>query len=69
MGKFTDYIDGFADTSSTLAKNELKELIISAKKNESEFVGSQAVNVECWTNWGQRKQGTIKMIELYVVVP
>jgi len=62
MSKFTDYIDGFADKTSTLAKDELKELIISAKK-------VRAVNVECWTNWGQRKQGTIKMIELYVVVP
>jgi hypothetical protein len=49
MSKFTDYIDGFADKSSTLAKEELKELILSAKKDESEFVRLQAVNVEHWT--------------------
>jgi hypothetical protein len=49
MSKFTDYIDGFADKSSTLAKDELKELILSAKKDESEFVGIQAENVERWT--------------------
>ena len=49
MSKFTDYIDGFADKSSTLAKEELKELISSAKKDESEFVRLQAVNVEHWT--------------------
>jgi uncharacterized protein YbaA (DUF1428 family) len=49
MSKFTDYIDGFADKTSTLAKDELKELIISAKKDESEFVRLQAANVECWT--------------------
>jgi hypothetical protein len=49
MSKFTDYIDSFADKTSTLAKDELKELIISAKKDKSEFVRLQAVNVEHWT--------------------
>ena len=49
MSKFTDYIDGLADESATLAKEELKELIISAKNDESEFVRLQAVNVEHWT--------------------
>lgn len=49
MSKFTDYIDGFADKTSTLAKDELKELIILAKKDESEFVRLQAENVERWT--------------------
>ena len=49
MSKFTDYIDGFADTTATLAKDELKELIISAKKDESEFVRLQAENIERWT--------------------
>jgi hypothetical protein len=38
MSKFTDYIDGFADKTSTL--------IISAKKDESEFVRLQAENIE-----------------------
>ncbi len=49
MSKFTDYIDGFADKTSALAKDELKELIISAKKDESEFVRMQAENIERWT--------------------
>ena len=49
MSKFTDYIDGLADTTSMLAKDELKELIISAKKDESEFVRLQAKNIERWT--------------------
>lgn len=49
MSKFTDYIDGFADKTSTLAKDELKELILSAKKDKSEFVRLQAENVERWT--------------------
>jgi hypothetical protein len=49
MSKFTDYIDGYSDKTSMLAKEELKELIISAKKDESEFVRLQAVNVEHWT--------------------
>ncbi len=49
MSKFTEYIDGFADKTSTLAKDELKELIMSAKKDESEFVRLQAVNIEHWT--------------------
>jgi hypothetical protein len=44
MSKFTDYIDGLADTTSMLAKDELKELISSSKKDESEFVRLQAVN-------------------------
>jgi hypothetical protein len=49
MSKFTDYIDGFADKTSTLAKDELKELIILAKKDKSEFVRMQAENIERWT--------------------
>jgi hypothetical protein len=49
MSKFTDYIDGIEDKSSSLAKEELKELILSAKNDESEFVRLQAVNVEHWT--------------------
>ena len=49
MSKFTNYIDGFADKTSTLAKDELKDLIITAKKDESEFVRMQAENVERWT--------------------
>lgn len=49
MSKFTDYIDGFADKTGILAKEELKDLIISAKKDESEFVRLQAENVERWT--------------------
>ena len=48
MSKFTDYIDGLADKNSSLAKEELKELILSAKKDESEFVRLQAVPVEHW---------------------
>ncbi len=49
MSKFTDYIDGIADKNSSLAKAELKELILSAKNDESEFVRLQAVNIEHWT--------------------
>ena len=45
MSKFTDYIDGFTDETSTLAKDELKELIISAKRDESEFVRLQAKQI------------------------
>jgi hypothetical protein len=49
MSKFTDYIDGLADTSATPARDELKELVSSSKKDESEFVRLQAVNIERWT--------------------
>jgi hypothetical protein len=49
MSKFTDYIDSIKDETSTLAKDELKELISSAKNDKSEFVRLQAVNVEHWT--------------------
>lgn len=49
MSKFTDYIDGFSDETSMLAKDELEELIISAKNDKSEFVRVQAENIERWT--------------------
>jgi len=49
MSKFTDYIDGLTDKTSQLAKDELKELILSAKNDSSEFVRLQAVNIEHWT--------------------
>ena len=48
MGKFTDYIDGLQDKAGTLAKDELKELISSAKNDKSEFVRLQAENIEHW---------------------
>jgi hypothetical protein len=48
MSKFTDYIDRFKDETSTQAKKELEELILSAKNDESEFVRLQAVNIEHW---------------------
>jgi hypothetical protein len=49
MSTFSDCIDGFKDDSSTLAKDELKELIGSAKKDESDFVRFQAEDIERWT--------------------
>jgi hypothetical protein len=38
MSKFTAFIDGLADETKTLAKAELKQLIASAKQDESDFV-------------------------------
>ena len=49
MSKFTDFIDALADATGKLAKQELKELIASAKKEESDFVRLQAENLERWT--------------------
>ncbi len=49
MSKFTDYIDGLQDKAGTLAKDELKALINSAKSDQSEFVRKQAENIEHWT--------------------
>ncbi|MEC5385209.1 hypothetical protein VVD49_05710 [Uliginosibacterium sp. H3] len=50
MSKFTDFIDGIADASGKLAKDELKTLIATAKKDKSDFVRLQAENFERWTN-------------------
>lgn len=49
MSKFTDFIDGLVDESSTLAKDELKKLVSEAKKDKSDFVRLQAENIERWT--------------------
>ena len=49
MSKFTDFIDSILDESSKLSKEELKQLISSSKKNESDFVRLQAENFERWT--------------------
>jgi len=49
MSKFTDFIDGILDESGKLAKDELKSLISSSKKDESDFVRLQAENFERWT--------------------
>lgn len=48
MSKFTDFVDGLKDEGGQLAKAELKELIASAKKEESDFVRLQALNLERW---------------------
>ena len=49
MSKFTDFIDGIKDATGKLAKDELKQLIASAKKDESDFVRLQVQNLERWT--------------------
>lgn len=49
MSKFTDFIDGLVDESKKLAKDELKDLVASAKKDKSDFVRLQAENFERWT--------------------
>lgn len=49
MSKFTDFIDGILDESGKLAKEELKQLISSSKKDKSDFVRLQAENLERWT--------------------
>lgn len=49
MSKFTDFIDSIKDQAGTLAKDELKDLIATAKKDESDFVRLQAENLERWT--------------------
>jgi len=49
MSKFTDFIDGILDESGKLAKEELKQLISSSKKDTSDFVRLQAENFERWT--------------------
>jgi hypothetical protein len=49
MSKFTDFIDSIKDQAGTLAKDELKNLVSMAKKDESDFVRLQAENLERWT--------------------
>ena len=49
MSKFTDYIDGLQDKAGTLAKDELKNLILAAKEDKSDFIRAQAENVVRWT--------------------
>ncbi|MDO8264030.1 MAG: hypothetical protein Q8J90_04780 [Gallionella sp.] len=49
MSKFTDFIDSLVDESKKLAKDELKALVASAKKDKSDFVRLQAENLERWT--------------------
>ena len=49
MSKFTDFIDGVADESGRLAKDELKTLVADAKQEQSDFVRLQAENLERWT--------------------
>ena len=49
MSKFTEFIDSIQDVAGTLSKTELKELIKTAKRDESDFVRCQAQNLERWT--------------------
>ena len=49
MSKFTAYIDGLKDDAQKLAKDELKSLIATARKDKSDFVRLQAENLERWT--------------------
>ena len=49
MSQLADFIDGLVDESKKLAKDQLKELIASAKEDESDFIRLQAENIERWT--------------------
>lgn len=49
MSKFSKFIDDIVDAGGRLAKEELKTLIVTAKKDESDFVRLQAENLERWT--------------------
>jgi hypothetical protein len=48
MSKFTEFVDALQDEAGVLAKKELKDLIVGAKKEESDFVRLQAANLERW---------------------
>ena len=48
MSKFTEFVDALQDEAGILAKKELKDLIASTKKEESDFVRLQAANLERW---------------------
>lgn len=48
MSKFTDFIDTIKDQAEILAKDELKNLVTTAKKDTSDFVRLQAENLERW---------------------
>ena len=49
MSKFTDFVDSVKDQAEILAKDELKDLVATAKKDTSDFVRLQAENLERWT--------------------
>ena len=49
MSKFTDFVDSVKDQGEILAKDELKNLVATAKKDTSDFVRLQAENLERWT--------------------
>jgi hypothetical protein len=49
MSKFNDFIDSIVDEAGILTKDELKDLISTAKKDQSDFVRLQAENFERWT--------------------
>jgi hypothetical protein len=49
VSKFTRFIDDIVDEAQVLAKNELKQLVSDAKKDQSDFVRLQAENLERWT--------------------
>ena len=49
MSAFTQFIDNLEDSGKLLAKTELKNLIDTAKQDESDFVRLQAENLERWT--------------------
>lgn len=66
MSKFTAFIDTLADEAGTLAKNELKDLISTAKKDQSDFVRLQAENFERWTVMLAEQELTVKGYKLLV---
>ncbi|MEL6721608.1 MAG: hypothetical protein AAF669_04305 [Pseudomonadota bacterium] len=50
MSAFNQFIDGLQDNGKLLAKTELKQLVSTAKQDNSDFVRLQAENLERWTS-------------------
>lgn len=49
MSTFDQFIDNLKDEGQQLAKIELKNLLLTAKQDSSDFVRLQAENLERWT--------------------
>lgn len=65
MATWKEFVDGLKDKGGTLAKEELKELVASAKSDGNEFIQRQGTKLERYLAQLAAGAITVKEFELY----
>ena len=67
VSKWEDFIDNLRDEAGKLAKDELKDLVKTAKEDSEEFIRRQGEKLELYLNQLARGEITKEQFEGYIL--